>query len=125
MKSAPAILNWLIRITGLFQLILGVIFWVNQNDALIPFHILVGSVMVLSLWVLAFLAARTGVSSRLTALAAVWGLIVLILGLTQTGILPGPLHWLIEVLPLVIGMGALGQGEGLSGRIRRIQGPKS
>jgi uncharacterized membrane protein len=125
MKTATTIFNWLIRITGLFQLIIGVIFWVNQDDNLVPFHMLVGVILVLSLWIMAFLAARAGVSWKLTALAFVWGLVVAILGLTQTQILSGNLHWLIEVLHLLLGLGAIGLGEGLSAGVKRIQQPKS
>ena len=91
MKTATTIFNWLIRITGLFQLIIGVIFWVNQDDNLVPVHTLVGVILVLSLWIMAFLAARAGVNWKMTALAFVWGLVVVILGLTQTQILPGNL----------------------------------
>ena len=120
MKTANPVFNWLIRVTGLFQLILGVIFWLNQNDTLIPFHMLVGTIFVISLWIMAFLAARSGVSWKLTSLAFVWGLIVIILGVTQTGILPGSFHWLIDVLHLLLGLGAIGLGEALSARIKRI-----
>jgi hypothetical protein len=114
--------HWLIRITGLVQIYLGVLFWLIQDDALIPFHILVGSILVLSLWMLAFLAAQIGVDWRWSALAIVWGFMVVILGLTQTQILPGPAHWVIQVLHLLVGLGAIGQEEGLSARVRRIQG---
>ena len=125
MKTATTIFNWLIRITGLFQLIIGVIFWVNQDDNLVPFHLLVGLILVLSLWIMALLAARAGVSWKMTGLSFVWGLVVVILGLTQTQILPGNLHWLIEVLHLLLGLGAIGLGEGLSAGVKRIQQPKS
>ncbi len=125
MKTATTIFNWLIRITGLFQLIIGVIFWVNQDDNLVPVHTLVGVILVLSLWIMAFLAARAGVNWKMTALAFVWGLVVVILGLTQTQILPGNLHWLIEVLHLLLGLGAIGLGERLSAGVKRIQQPKS
>ena len=124
MKTATTIFNWLIRITGLFQLIIGVIFWVNQNDNLVPFHLLVGVILVFSLWIMAFLAVRAGVSWKMTTLAFVWGLVVATLGLTQTQILPGNLHWLIEVLHLLLGLGAIGLGEALSARIKRLQQPK-
>lgn len=114
--------NWIIRITGLIQVILGVLFWLIENDALIPVHILMGSVLVLSLWMLAFLAARAGVGRRWILLAYAWGLIVVVLGLVQTQILPGPAHWLIQVLHLLVGLGAIGQGEGLAARVRQIHG---
>jgi len=125
MKIASMIFNWLIRITGLFQLVIGVIFWVNHDDNLVPFHILVGVVLVLSLWILAFLAARAGVSWKMSTVAFVWGLVVVILGVTQNQILPGNLHWLIKVLHLVLGLGAIGLGERLSAGVKRIKQPKS
>ena len=125
MKTATTILNWLIRITGLFQLIIGVIFWVNQNDNLVPFHLLVGVILVFSLWIMAFMAVRAGVSWKMSTVVFFWGLVVVILGVTQTEILPGNLHWLIEVLHLLLGLGAIGLGEGLSAGVKRIQQPKS
>ncbi len=115
-----AFFHWLIRITGLIQVILGVIFWLIQNDALIPIHILVGLLLVFSLWILAFLTARAGVQRRWVLLAIFWGLIVVILGLTQDRLLPGPAHWLIQVLHLLVGLGAIGQGEGLAARFRNL-----
>jgi hypothetical protein len=118
---SAAFFHWLIRITGLVQIILGALFWVIQNDALVPVHILVGSVLVLSLWILAFLVAQAGVDWRWVALAIAWGLIVVILGLTQAQLLPGSAHWLIQVLHLLIGLGAIGLGEGLSARVRQIR----
>jgi hypothetical protein len=116
-----AFFHWLIRITGAVQVVLGVLFWFTQKDGLIPDHILVGSALVLSLGILGVLAAQAGVDRRWTALAIAWGLIVVILGLTQTRILPGPAHWVIELLHLLIGMGAIGQGEGLAARVRQIK----
>src|SRR5690606_28334452 len=86
---------------------------------LIPVHMLVGLVLVLALWTLAALAARAGVSPGLVALAIAWGAIVPILGLNQGRLLPGQAHWLIEVLHLLVGLGAIGQGEGLAARLRR------
>ena len=120
-SMSAAFFHWLIRITGLGQIILGTLFWIIQNDALIPVHVLVGSVLVISLWVLAFLAAQAGVDWRWAALAIAWGLIVVILGLAQTRLLPGPAHWLIQLLHLLVGLGAIGQGEGLSAGIRQIR----
>ena len=120
-SMSAAFFHWLIRITGLVQIILGTLFWIIQNDALIPVHVLVGSVLVISLWVLAFLAAHAGVDWRWAALAIAWGFLVVILGLTQTRLLPGPAHWLIPVFHLLIGLGAIGLGEGLAASIRQIR----
>jgi uncharacterized membrane protein YuzA (DUF378 family) len=54
----------------------------------------------------------------LVALAAVWGLVVLVLGLNQTRLLVGSAHWLIEVLHLLVGIAAVGMAEGLAARIK-------
>jgi hypothetical protein len=82
---------------------------------------LLGLVLVLALWVLAGLAARAGVPLGLVALAVAWGLIVPALGLTQDQLLPGSAHWVIQVLHLLVGLGAIGQAEGLAARIRARQ----
>jgi hypothetical protein len=51
------------------------------------------------------------------ALAIAWGLVVPILGLSQDGLLPGPAHWVIQVLHLLVGLAAIGLAEALSVRL--------
>ncbi|HEV8648570.1 MAG TPA: hypothetical protein VG276_04015 [Actinomycetes bacterium] len=119
MRTATTIVRTLIRLTGLVQIVLGVLFWTGNARGLIPLHMLVGFVLVLSLWVMAALAARAGVQPGLVALAAVWGLVVPVLGLAQDRLLPGSAHWLIQVLHLLVGLAAIGQGESLAARILR------
>ena len=114
MKTAITTLQWLIRLTGLIQIVLGLTFWIGYAFNLIPLHMLVGSVLVLALWVLAVLAARGGVSLGFVVLAIVWGVITLALGMTQTQLLPGAFHWVIEVLHLVVGLAAMGLGDRLA-----------
>jgi hypothetical protein len=111
----------LLRFTGLIALILGILFWTRNALALVPIHMLLGIIIVLALWTLAFLAARAGVSIGLVALAFVWGVIVVVLGMTQTSLLPGSLHWIVQVIHLLVGLGAMGQGETLAARIKRSQ----
>ena len=123
MNTATTIAHTVLRITGVIQIVLGLLFWTNNAFALIPIHILSGYVFVLSLWILAIVAALAGVGRGRVAVALVWGLIVPILGLTQTQSLPGPAHWVIEVLHLLVGLAAIGQGEGLARRIRQVRMP--
>jgi hypothetical protein len=118
MKTATAIFQWLVRFTGLIQIVLGVFIWTGNADSLIPIHITSGVVLVLSLLTLAILAAFARVHPGFVALAIVWGLITVLLGLTQEQLLTGPYHWLIQVLHLLIGVGAIGQAENLSRRIK-------
>lgn len=123
MNTATTIALTVLRITGVIQIVLGLLFWTNNAFALIPVHILSGFVLVLALWALAVLAALAGVSRGAVALALVWGLIVPIFGLTHAQILPGPAHWVIEVLHLLVGLAAIGLGAGLARRIRQVRMP--
>ncbi len=121
MKTTINVTHMLIRITGAIQIILGLAIWLGVADTFIPVHILSGSILVLSLWILAIASAQMGVDRRFAMVVIVWGLIVLILGLTQTQILPGPSHWVIQVVHLLVGLVAIGQGEGLAFRASHIQ----
>jgi hypothetical protein len=121
MKTTTTVAQMLVRITGLILIVLGILFWTGNAVALIPVHMLLGFVLVLSLWTLAGQAARVGVQPGLIALAIVWGLIVPIVGVTQTQLLPGNAHWVIQVLHLLLGAGAIGQAEGLAARIKKAQ----
>ena len=102
-----------IRISGVLLLGLGVFIWTGNFDQLIPYHRVLGFVLVIALWTLCGLAARAGVPIGLVIAAAVWGLIAPIVGLTQTSILNGSYHWVVQIIHLLIGLGAIGWGERL------------
>jgi hypothetical protein len=119
MKTTATVALWLVRITGLIQIVTGLLFWTGNALALIPLHMLSGLVLVLSLWTVAFVALRGGVGPGLVALSVLWGLLVVALGVTQTQLLPGELHWLIQVLHLLVGLVAIG----LAGAMVRRIGP--
>jgi hypothetical protein len=116
MRAAITVAQWLVRLIGSIMLLLGLLFWSGNALTLIPVHMLLGLVLVLMLWALAVLAARAGVQPGLVALAFAWGLVVPSLGLTQASLLPGPAHWLIRVLHLLVGVGAIGLAEALAVR---------
>ena len=118
MRRATTTAQMLVRVTFVVQLVLGVLFWTGNALDLVPLHQTIGFLLVFGLWTLAALAARAGVRPPLVALAAVWGLLVPILGLNQDRLLTGSAHWLIEVLHLVVGLGAIGLAEALAARIK-------
>lgn len=118
MKATATALQMLVRLIGSILIILGVLFWTGNADSLIPVHMLLGITLVLLLWALAILGAIAGVQRGVVALALMWGLVVPVLGLTQTQLLPGPSHWIIQVLHLLIGLSAISLAETLARRIK-------
>ena len=117
MKNTAIALRVFVSLDGLTLITLGILFWTGNADALIPVHELLGIALVLALWTLAALAAIAGVNPSLVALAVVWGLVVPVLGLAQERLLPGDLHWLIQVLHLLVGMTAIALANILAIRI--------
>ena len=108
--------QWLIRLLAVVQITLGALFWTGNAFTLLPLHMLSGLLLVLSIWVLAGLALRSGVQFGLPVLALVWGVLVIALGVTQDSLLTGDLHWIIQVLHLLVGLAAVGQAEGMARR---------
>jgi hypothetical protein len=118
MVVTATILMWLIRLLAVIQVVLGALFWTSNAFTLIPVHMLLGLILVLGLWTQAALGLRAGAPIGLSAGAFVWGLVVAVFGMTQDGILPGDLHWIIKVLHLLVGLAAVGLAESLARRIR-------
>ncbi|HSP10178.1 MAG TPA: hypothetical protein VLU92_11340 [Candidatus Dormibacteraeota bacterium] len=108
-----------VRVSGIALLILGVIFWTGNLDSLHLLHILLGLLLVLGLWTLALIAIRAQVAVGIAVLALAWGVIAPALGLTQVNLLPGGWHWVIQVLHLLVGVGAIGIAEALGAGIKR------
>ncbi len=118
MKLIPT-LQWAIRITGLIELILGIVFWTGNARALIRGHILLGGVLTLALFALVYLAYRAVVARWLVALSAIWALGLPVWGLIQSHIFPEVYLWLAQVLHLLCALGAMGLAEILGARLRK------
>jgi hypothetical protein len=109
------------RASILILLVLGVLFWTGNALALVPLHMLFGLLLVLGLWTVAGLAVSRGASPGQAVAAAILGLAVIGLGMTQTQLLPGANHWIIRVLHLLLGLGVMGMAERLARGISRAQ----
>ena len=123
MLGTTTVAQMLVRICGLLLIILGIFFWTGHALSLIPIHMLLGLVLVISLWVLAGIGARAKVGGGFVALVALWGIIVLALGMTQTRLMPGSAHWVIRVLHLLVGLAAIRLGEVLAQKIKAVRAP--
>jgi hypothetical protein len=115
------IAQWVVRISGVLALILGLLFWTGDASGLIPVHMLLGTLMVLGLWLLAASASQSGVPLGMTLGAALLGLVVLVLGFTQTSLVQNSSHWIVQVIHLILGMAAVATGEMIGGRLRRMR----
>jgi hypothetical protein len=122
MKLTTTIAQTVVRTLGLIQIGLGVLFWTYNVLNLIPLHMLIGLVVVLALWALAGLGLRTRVHPGLASAAFAWGVLVIALGMTQMRILPGDLHWIVQVLHLGFGLAAMAFAEVLGHRVRAALG---
>ncbi len=114
-----SLLKMVIRITGLIELILGIVFWTGNALFLIRGHILLGSLLTLALFALVFQAYRAKVSSWLVLVSAVWAIGLPIWGLAQGRIFPEAYFWLAQVLHLLCALGAMGLAEILAVRIHK------
>lgn len=124
MNTATNIARGVIGITGLIQIGTGLLFWTGNLLFLIPVHMLSGLVLSVALLTVAIIGARAGVSRGFVALALFWSILTPVFGVMQTGILPGPYHWVVQVLHLVVGLTAMTLGHRLALRIEASQPPK-
>jgi hypothetical protein len=125
MRSTITAIQMGIRALGVVQLVLGIIFWTGNALGLVDLHQLIGILLVLGLWTQAAMAHRAGVPGGLVAGAAVWGLLVPIVGLTQRDLFPGSAHWVIQVVHLLLGLGLLALAENLATRAKARLAPVS
>jgi hypothetical protein len=123
--TTTAIAQWSLRIGFLLALLFGLGFWTGiiPANGLVVIHMLLGLIVVAALWGLGLLQAVRGGSLGLTAGTFVYGLIVAIYGLTQRN-LWAAVHnaggiTTLQILHLLLGIGAIGLGEMCAGRIRR------
>ncbi len=119
MRTTAIVTQMLLRLCFLALIVLGTLFWTGHHLSLVNLHMAIGGLFVIGLWVMAFLGGKAGVGMGLVANAAVGGFIVLGLGMTQTAIMPGGLHWLVRVVHLLVGLAALGISEQIGARIKK------
>lgn len=113
-----------LRIGAALQVIVGVVLWTGHGLSLTNAHMAIGVLFVLLLWSIAAIAISQRQSVGLAAFAIVWGLFLAGFGMTQRGMLPGDLHWIIRVAHLAIGLAAMPLAERLvAGEVRTAAQP--
>jgi hypothetical protein len=118
--NAVKYLDYLIRVAGASALILGLAFWAGKLTGLVTLHEAFGAGVVFGVWALAIFAFRKGVSVNLVAGAALWGVLTVVVGIGQTQLLIGEFHWVVQVIHLLVGLGAIAMGAVLARAVRSI-----
>jgi hypothetical protein len=117
-----------LRLCVLVAVILGVLFWLNvitPAGTILSVHEALGILVVVTLWIIGvMLLTRGGSTIALAVVALIWGGLVLYLGTQQETLLPGSSHWIIQVVHLLLGLGAAGLGETCARRYRSARKAK-
>ena len=115
-RIASAVLS----LAGLLALLTGALFWTGVAMNLMSLHMLLGFLAVAALWAIAvgqlFSPAGNGI---IAACAIILGVLTIILGLYQSTLMVGRLHWVIEVTHLTLGIATIGLGHMGAARYRR------
>jgi len=117
---AIRIIVWVARVAGVGALLLGLSFWIAQID-LISIHMLLGISLALSMIVLGIIMLFMREMRILGASTIVYALILPVFGLTQSRLLIGDLHWLIQTAHLLVGLGALALVQWIYTRYQRLR----
>ena len=103
--NARKIVLPLFRLTGISLLILGILFWTGRALGFIQLHMRLGLLFVVLYFVLIFTAK---LKPKLLVPAILLGLIIPVVGMMQTRLLVGELHWIIKVTHLLLAVAAMG-----------------
>jgi hypothetical protein len=109
-----------LRLLFVIQLIFGLIFWFSGTHGLAWLHMLLGILFVIVVWYLGVMQGLLDNGSLgLTLATFIVGLLLAIVGMTQTTILLGRAHWVIQVIHLLLALTAVGLGEISAARYNR------
>ena len=117
------IASWVVRLGGLVMIVLGLLFWSGNALTLKNEHELLGVLVVLALWTLAFVALRRGVNVGLVVGGLLLGVVVIAFGMSQTLLMNGATRAVVEtikVVHLALGLALISLGEMFTARIRRL-----
>jgi hypothetical protein len=110
----------LLTLAGVLALILGLLVWMGLALNMLTLHMLLGLLAVAALWTIAAIqTCVTGGSWTIALSSVVVGALTIVLGLYQSSLLVGPMHWIVEVSHLVLGIFTIGLGHMGAARYRR------
>ena len=114
------ILQIIVGLAGLCALVLGLVIWIVNID-LTDIHMLVGLFVTLGLLVMSIIALTARGLRIWGTVGIVYAIVVLIFGVSQSTMLVGHLHWLIQMLHMLVGIGAIVLTGFLGARYRTLK----
>ncbi len=114
------LLQIIVGIAGLCALVLGLVIWIANSD-LTDIHMLFGLLVTLGLLVMSIIALTARGLRIWGIVGIVYALIVLIFGVSQVNLLVGNLHWLIETLHTLVGIGTIALTGLIGARYTRLK----
>lgn len=109
-----------LTLAGALALLTGLLLWFGWFLQLSSLHMLLGILAVAALWTIGFAQATMLSGSWTMALFALLvGMVTLLLGLYQATLLVGSLHWIIQVVHLLLGVTIIGIGHMMTARLRK------
>ncbi len=106
-------LRWCARIGGLLAFVIGMMLGRVAMPALFHLHMTLGGLVVLSLLLVALLS-ECNVPEGKVAPGEICAAVTQLVALRQTTLMPGSMHWIIEVVHALLGIGAIGLTEMLA-----------
>ncbi|MDQ2710838.1 MAG: hypothetical protein M3Y24_01160 [Acidobacteriota bacterium] len=116
MNTSVTVLRWIIRLLFVVSLILGIMLWTGNGYTYLKLHMWLGFIISFALLLLAIIGFVARIRPVLPLVTLIWAVLLPVLGIAQLRIVPGPNHWTIQVLHVIIGIGAIGLAEVLGKR---------
>jgi hypothetical protein len=114
------IVQIIVGLAGLCALVLGLLIWIANID-LTVIHILFGLLVTLGLLAMSIIALVAR-GLRIWGMVGIsYAIILLIFGVAHSNLLVGNLHWLIQTLHTLVGIGALVLTGFLAARSMQLQ----
>jgi hypothetical protein len=119
MTSIVTALRWVARLDGLVALILGIMYWTGSAGSL-KSHIVTGFLMTITLLLMGLLGFFARIQPVMPSIAIAWAILLPYIGFAQrTTLNLGANHMVIQVIHLLIGIGAIGVVEAVGAKITR------
>ena len=120
MNRLRRIAHPLFRLSGVTQVVLGLLFWTGRALDLTHVHMGVGLLFVITYL---YMVSTARLGPRGLTLAVLLGRVLPVFGMLHTRLLVGPWHWTIQVLHLLLGIAAMAVVDRTARRLRGAAAP--